>query len=379
MKRLIVILLSLTLLCACVPTPEVEPIAQHAEAPKTEGITAEQFEVPTHIELPAKGSGICSVAFDAAVDVPNGALFGISEARQHSFSDEELTALMRVFLNDDMPVPAFSARSADVSYVDDGQGGSFGVSREQFIWFRDKTRYIMQLSGMDASEKRKAQTPEIAREDAEREVAALLKRMGLERFGIADAFTEPCAFMILDMPDGWGWRFICVPVIGNVPCVYADGISFSRNTPPSIGAPWEYERIEIAVREGGVAQFAWQFPAEYGEPAADGNMAPFETIVNNAQKQLLYMKAAYDFDTDLDTDKVVTVITVDSVRLIRGTVQIKDRFDVGQNIPLWEIGYTEQYMKQDPVHLSICINAYDGTYVEPRMTYKCIMETFGNQ
>lgn len=69
MKRIIILCLSLALLLACVPTPEVEPIAQHAEVPKIEGITAEQFEVPTHIELPAKGSGICSVAFLSLIHI----------------------------------------------------------------------------------------------------------------------------------------------------------------------------------------------------------------------------------------------------------------------------------------------------------------------
>lgn len=379
MKRIMILCLSLALLAACQPTPEVEPIAQRGEPPKAEEIAPEAFEAPAHVSLPAKGSGICSVTFDADVSVPDGAQFGVSEAAQHFFSDEELTTMMRVFLPDDAPVPAFAAKNGDIFYVDDGQGGSFGLSREQFIWFRDKTRYTIELSGLDESEKRKAKTPEISREEAEREVSSLLLRLGLDRYGINDTYTEPCAFMIMDKPDAWGWRFVCVPVIGNLPCVYADGITFSRNTPPSIGAPWEYERILIDVREGGVAQFAWQIPAEYGEPAESGTMVPFNTIVENAQKQLLYMNAVYDFDTDISTDGTVTTITVDSIRLIRGTVQVKDRFDVGQNIPLWEIGYTERYKKQEPVHLSICINAYDGTYVEPRMTYKSIMETFGNQ
>ena len=426
MKRLPAILLSLSLLLACVPTPEEEPIAQRdSDAEETVPFIA--LDLPEHITADARELGAAYPTIDADVVTPEHAAFGVSEVREGRFDRETVTVLLQFFADGrplyrcweddkaevyqklldfetiadetnemDMMMlqylrEAFESAPLEVEhipyslediapsetlcsmYAAGEDGKSFlSYTDTQILYSRDSTLDFTPESGIAPEDPIDRQTPRISREEAEKAAKALIEALHIEHVGLLTDQTEECAFFRLNRTVEWGYRFLFTPQIGNIPCCYSDGWTVIESAPPSVGAPWSNERIEVYVGQDGVMKFVWQSPAMYAEPDARDAFVPFDRMLTLFENQLLYMYSVQATQVQGLTD-VDFSVTVDRIRLMRGTIQKKDDFSVGLNIPLWEVRYTVTYLGKQGQPQCIYFDAADGTYVEPRVTYKDLM------
>lgn len=429
MKRIIILCLILSLFLACVPTPEKEPIAQKgSDTRKT--VPFASLDLPEHIHADAGELGDAHLSIDADVVLPENAAFGVSEVREGRFDRESVTKMLEYFAEGrplylcwednkaeiyqkllDFEAVAdeenemdmmllkylreafesapqevehipFSLETAEPSealcslYAEGADGKSFlSFTDTQFLYSRDSTVEVTPESGIAPEDPLERQTPRISRADAEKTAEELIEALHIEHVGLLEDQVEECVFFRMNRTVEWGYRFIFTPVIGNIPCCWLDSGVAIESIPPSVGAPWNCEWIDVYVGQGGVMKFVRSFPATYGEPDARDAFVLFDEMQNLVRNQLLYMYSANASQaqsiSNLDS-QIKLDVTVDRIKLIRGTIQKKDDRSVGLNVPLWEVRYTVRFQDGAELSQSICFDASDGTYVEPRLSYKDI-------
>ncbi|MBR4907038.1 MAG: hypothetical protein IKZ44_09360 [Clostridia bacterium] len=433
MKRLMILLLSLVLL-ACVPTPEQEPIAQK-ESNARETVPFASLDLPKHVTADAGELGGAHLTVDADVIVPDNAVYGVSEVHEGRFDRETVTKLLQYFAADrplylrweddkaeiyqklldfeaianeeiemDMMMlqylrEAFESAPQEVEHIPfslesvepaealcslyalGSDGKSFlSYTDTQFLYSRDSTLDFTPESGIAPEDPLERQTPRILREDAEKAAKDLIEALHIENVALLEDRTEECAFFRLNRTVEWGYRFVFTPRIGNIACCYSDQWTVIEAVPPSVGAPWNCEWIELYVGQDGVMKFVWSFPAAYGEPDVRDAFLSFDKMQDLIQRQLLYMYSTEasqaESISNLNSD-VMLDVKVDRIKLVRGTIQKKDDRSVGLNVPLWEVHYTVRYQDGTELSSSICFDASDGTYVEPRLSYKDLMVMTG--
>lgn len=426
MKRIIILCLSLALLLACVPTPEEEPIAQKDSDAKGT-VLFDALILNEHITADARELGAAYLTIDADVVVPENAVYGVSEVREGRFDRATITKLLEYFADDrqlylhwednkaeiyqelqgfetiadeanemDMMMlqylrEAFENAPMEVEHVPfalesvspsetlcslyavgENNKSFLSYTDTQFIYNRDRTLDVTAESGIYADDPLEQLTPRISREDAEKAARDLINALHIDHVGLLTDQVEGCAFFRLNRTVEWGYRFLFTPLIGNIPCGHSDSWTVIESVPPSVGAPWPDEWIEIYVGQDGVMKFAWSNPASYSEPDARDAFVPFDKMLKLFQNQLLYMYSAQATQVQGLTDADFSV-TVDRIKLMRGTIQKKDDFSVGLNVPLWEVRYNVTYRGKRAQPQCIYFDAADGTYVEPRVTYKDLM------
>ncbi len=426
MKRLLMILFAFALLLACVPTPEEAPIAQKdAEAGET--VPFASLSIPEHIAVDAGELGIANLTVDADVILPENAVYGVSEVRERRFDRETVTRLLEYFADgrplyrcweDDkaevyqklldfeaiadetnemdmmmlqylreafetapmevehVPFPLESVEPSEALcslYASGEDGKSFlSYTDTQILFSRDSTLDVTAESGIAPDDPLERLTPRISREEAEKAARDLIDALHIDHVGLLEDRVEGCAFFRLNRTVEWGYRFVFTPLIGNIPCGHSDSWTVIESVPPSVGAPWPDEWIEIYVGQDGVMKFAWSNPASYSEPDARDAFVPFDKMLKLFENQLLYMYAAQETDVK-GISEVSKPITIDQIRLVRGTIQKKDDRSVGLNVPLWAVRYTMQDSNNQTFSQCIYFDASDGTYVEPRVTYTALM------
>ena len=426
MKRIIIFCLICALLLACQPTPEEEPIAQKG-SDQRETIPFASLSIPEHITVDASELGSAALLIDADVILPKDASFGVSEVHKGQFDCETVTAFLQYFAagrplylyweddkaevyqklldfeavaneEDEMDMMLlqylretfenaplevehipFSLESVEPKetlcslYAKGSDGKSFlSYTDTQLIYNRDSTIDVTPESGIAPDDPLERLTPRISREDAEKAARDLIDAMHIDHVGLMTDQVEGCAFFRLNRTVEWGYRFLFTPLIENIPCDHSDSWTVIESVPPSVGAPWPDEWIEIYVGQDGVMKFAWSNPAAYSEPDARDAFVPFDRMLKLFENQLLYMYAAQEMDVK-GISEVSKPITIDQIRLVRGTIQKKDDRSVGLNVPLWAVRYTMQDSNNQAFSQCIYFDASDGTYVEPRVTYKDLM------
>ena len=426
MKRIIILCLICALLLACVPTPEEEPIAQKDSDVKGT-VLFDALILNEHITADARELGAAYLTIDADVVVPENAVFGLSEVREGRFDRETVTKLLQFFAdgrplyryweddkaevyqklldfeaiaNEEVEMDmmmlqylreAFENAPMEVEHVPfalesvspsetlcslyavgENDKSFLSYTDTQLIFSRDSSLDVTPESGIDPEDPLERQTPRISREDAEKAAGDLIDALHIDHVGLLADQVEECAFFRLNRTVEWGYRFLFTPRIGNIPCGHSDSWTVIESVPPSVGAPWPDEWIEVYVGQDGVMKFAWSNPAVYSEPDARNAFVPFDKMLKLFQNQLLYMYSAQAAQVQGLTDADFSV-TVDRIKLMRGTIQKKDDFSVGLNVPLWEVRYTVTYRGKRAQPQCIYFDAADGTYVEPRVTYKDLM------
>lgn len=435
MKRIIILFLFLSLL-ACVPTPKTEPIAQK-ESDTSEAVPFASLAIPAHITTDASELGGASVTIDADVVLPENAAFGVSEVREGRFDRETVTKLLEYFAdgrplyhqweddkaevyrklldfeaiaNEEVEMDmmmleylreAFADAAQEVEhipfsldrvdpsetlcclYAEGNDGISFlSYTDTQFLYGRDSTVDVTPESGIYPDDPLKRQTPRISRDDAEKAAWDLLAALQIDQVGLLTDQVEECVFSRMNRNVECGYRFIFTPMIGNIACCCSDQWEVIESAPPSVGALWNSEWIEIDVGQDGVMKFVWSFPATYKEPDARDAFLSFDQMQKRIENQLLYLYSAKASEaqsvSNLKSDIAIDV-TVDRIRLTRGTIQKKDDRSVGLNVPLWEVHFTVHFQSDPDYSLRIYFDASDGTYVEPRLTYKDLLTMTSQQ
>ena len=426
MKRIIILCLILSLLLACVPTPETEPIAQK-DSDVQNAVSFTSLSIPKHITADAVDLGIANLSVDADIILPDNAVYGVSEVREGRFDRATVTKLLEYFADGrqlylhwednkaeiyqelqgfetiadeanetDMMLlqylrEAFENAPMEVEHVPfalesvspsetlcslyavgENNKSFLSYTDTQFIYNRDRTLDVTAESEIYAGDPLERLTPRISREDAEKAARDMIDALHIDHVGLLTDQVEGCAFFRLNRTVEWGYRFLFTPLIGNIPCGHSDSWTVIESVPPSVGAPWPDEWIEIYVGQDGVMKFAWSNPASYSEPDARDAFVPFDKMLKLFENQLLYMYAAQETDVK-GISEVSKPITIDQIRLVRGTIQKKDDRSVGLNVPLWAVRYTMQDSNNQVFSQCIYFDAFDGTYVEPRVTYKDLM------
>ncbi len=425
MKKCILVILITQLLVACVPTPETEPIVQHENRRNT--IPFDSLQIEKHIARDPVVLGKATVCIDADVYLPAEGDFGTVETEQHPFSKETVEKILRYFAHeqplyyawekskeeafqdlvdfqaiatdaesDQMKleylkeqfesaplevehIPFSSAEDIDLSsglniFSGGSEQGYFLFSPELLSYNRDRTLTIQPEKAWDPEDVLERSAPSISRKDAEQIAIKTVSDLGIDSFTLLKDWTSECVISRLNRTVEWGYRLIFTPKIGNIPCLYADSAAMWQRALPSIAAPWRYETITVYVGQRGIMGFVWAQPAVYHDSDGKDAFLPFDEMLDLMQNQLLYIFSA---GTEIEISKESTYsVTVDQIKLVRGTIQRKDDFTVGENVPLWEIRFTMllAYTPSETHYLYFV--ASDGTYVEPRFTYQEIESVY---
>ena len=424
MKRIVLLCLTALFLCACVPTPETEPIVQHENRRNTISFESLSLQIENHISRDPVVLGQASVRIDADVYLPTEGDFGTVETEQRPFSKETVQKVLHYFAHeqplyyaweeskeeafqnlvdfqaivtdaesDQMKLEylkeQFESAPAEVEHIPfyldredidlsgglhifsgDTEQGYFLFSPELLSYNIDRTLTIQPEKAWDPEDVLERSAPSISRKDAEQIAIKTVSDLGIDSFALLEDMTSECVISRLNRTVEWGYRLIFTPKIGNIPCLYADSAAMWQRALPSITAPWRYETITVYVGQRGVMGFVWAQPAVYHTSDGKDAFLPFDEMLDLMQNQLLYIFSA---GTEIEISKESTYsVTVDQIKLVRGTIQRKDVFTVGENVPLWEIRFTVWLTDTPSETHNLYFLASDGTYVEPRFTYQDI-------
>ena len=206
MKRFLTILLSLIMLCACVPTPEEDVVVNKTETSLSESVSDEAVQkilqaVPTHWDASfSYRDGTASVSVDAAIDVPKTDRFPIVEVAPAAI-DPQIAAQLLYQL-----IPGGAIRISD-------HGGQAYSLEDVDQWIEEVKQNLAHTNEMifDSDAERDAyidaQNAELERLFSMRESAVsgtvtllkdyeLLNRYGMMECRVLDADGRECANLL---------------------------------------------------------------------------------------------------------------------------------------------------------------------------------------
>ncbi|MBQ1631245.1 MAG: hypothetical protein II049_00325 [Clostridia bacterium] len=427
MKRIIILCLILSLLLACVPTPEEEYIVTHGDnRPPTEAEVSDEavgnpISVPAHASLNADPTEHVSVVVDADVAFDPNALHPILEAEALDFTqDSVFSALLSQVGSgaklyekwEDSKAEVGERLSAAMQY--DGQLGelvdpdiSIKLLQDQFNSAPEtpekipvsklecgKNYYLEQSDGtisllvvnfesnsimigrdirddywtedfIGPNDPIVLSDPEISETDARAKAEAFMKALGVE----CDCLVETqrgFSTRYYELSEML-WRFTFVRSIDGTPSLSRPkSFMTSPDTPSSVGAPWSIESAWVYVGKDGVVCANFQGLTKImGITVKNAQLCEFDKVLDMAVRQIGYLH-------DGATDKPHHTYTVTNINLCYGMQAKKDDLSVGVYQPMWEVTYVDA---EDPdAQPSILyISALTGGHVEPRLTVQTLM------
>lgn len=98
MKRIFLLLLSLVLLLACVPTPDHEAVVNKSDNAMQQALTAPKsdagrYEAPSRWEETIELNNL-SIKFDADIELPDGDVYPVQTIQRHDFTPEDVLTLL---------------------------------------------------------------------------------------------------------------------------------------------------------------------------------------------------------------------------------------------------------------------------------------------
>lgn len=137
----------------------------------------------------------------------------------------------------------------------------------------------------------------------------------------------------------------------------------------TLGAPWQPEGVYLAVGSDGVIYAACDGLSRTSQVLEEESaLCDFERITDRIVEQLGFQFAGRTIDGN--GNPIMNNLQVSNIELIYALVCQKDHVDIGVYIPVWEITY---YWNDDPVRQQLYLSALDGGTVEPRMTWKDLL------
>ena len=189
----------------------------------------------------------------------------------------------------------------------------------------------------------------------------------------------------------WAYCMQCQRTYRDV--TIAAGVPGTTRTDEMYTINWEYETMTVIIDDEGIASVRWTEPLTVTEPISDSsNLLSFEKISEIAERMLRVIYLQYT-DASQDTDRR-TEIAVDirdvKLELIRVREQNSGGKKYGVLVPVWvfygDIVETEYYNNEKDVGYStygcgsfceyregdeivLCINAIDGSIIDPLLGY----------
>ncbi|MEG0630610.1 MAG: DUF6034 family protein [Christensenellaceae bacterium] len=423
-------------LSACQPTPEKEVIVGKNDATQytpakndaqgesqTSQANFVPIEAPEHITEEAVEFTNISVAMDADVVVPDATAYPITEVTKKIFSDEyvlqkikelsgndvlykewtlnkdellqkltqakqninidgvtqeSIDVLQKQYENAPATVtnPAFNISDYEIgeyyncfAKTKEGKVAYFMVEKggNNFSYNKNQDEIVIPMSISEEGGWEHPKVPNTSEEDAYKIAIECMNYMGadLKLFS-----TELCSITENGINKSTGFMFAFTREISGMQSnIDLSSFYMNPNSMHSVGAPWEPEIFKTLVDENGIHSIMWNGASEIGTTVANTvQLESFDMIKQRTMDQLKFNYAT-EMSEYLKIDFLITKFD-----LGLSMIAVSDRSDAGNYIPTWcvtfenkdETGHT--YIKQ------IMFNAIDGSYVEPRITNKKLME-----
>lgn len=189
----------------------------------------------------------------------------------------------------------------------------------------------------------------------------------------ASYVEKACAYHYLKVQsvESKGWRVVFTRTSNGLPSIYVDGAClWNTSDAPALGAPWDQEVIFVTVDEAGVYSFDWRGAGKQKKVLVENaDLLPFEDILERAEKQLMYQHLPQN------NEKADYSISVKEIRLDSALVNVANEANIGRMIPVWDFYYDvvcEANGTTAADSYVLTLNAFDGRYIEPRITKTAI-------
>lgn len=195
----------------------------------------------------------------------------------------------------------------------------------------------------------------------------------VEELGLTDlkllSSEKICSFDRSEI-ESKGWDFIFTRDNSGLQSYFAfDTITFGgKDVPmPTHCCPWEQEVLLLSIDQDGVLCFDLRNYTKFTNVLFKNvEILPWDEIQQSIEKQLYYQHAYSSSKCDK------TSIMVEEIILRSATINVINEMNVGRAVPVWHVKYrvvaslgTNTWSYMD----SLFINAIDGSYVEPRISY----------
>ena len=418
-------------LCGCQPTPVKEAVVnKQRDYLLGNGQAGNNFEgIPEHISDSKNVNGL-RLDFEADVKTPNLEKYSVVEVERNNMTDddffnlanyfapsaelyeevvlnkqqvmERILTLQRVAENEGEGIQAVLSgyqdklktapedarpllKPFDIQGVPDGRRfrvfsindehntfSSFLGTRNgnQFLYKRDYAATIMREEYFDDTDIEHLKDFEgafpISFEEGLQIAEQVVQELKLDNLAFSYG-DKACVYYDDFVLGEKGWEFIFTRENNGLPSYYVDGGQIWNSQMPELTAPWGQECLFIFVDEEGLYRFDWRGAAKQTAVLTeDVALLPFNEILARAEQQLMYQHIPL-----LENENTDASIYIYEIRLASVLVNVPGRPEAGRDIPAWDFLY-ELRIKDGATEVHetyiTCINAIDGSYIEPRVT-----------
>jgi hypothetical protein len=170
-----------------------------------------------------------------------------------------------------------------------------------------------------------------------------------------------------------GWLFTYTQMYNGI--IFYDmgkNVRYSYEYLPVSGAPWPQEKIQIYIDDSGIGYFNWEGASEFSEVIADNiELMPFDELIKKITLQIENLYALSG------SEAAPFHIDINNIRLGYALLSISGEDNFGQLVPAWFVSFSYGYENDDIGKDELVFCAYDGSYIEPRLTVGMLNEIVG--
>ncbi|MDD5017043.1 MAG: DUF6034 family protein [Eubacteriales bacterium] len=190
-----------------------------------------------------------------------------------------------------------------------------------------------------------------------------MELMNDEETGIYDDVVAPAA--------NYAYKIECNRVVeGNPVAMINGGTYLNQEGLMEYSRQWLYEELEFLVNDSGIISMVWSAPLEIGEvKVQDSALLPFSDIQSTFEKM---MRITYEAQAK---DMENLACNISNVRLEMMRIDEQGSIENGLLVPAWNFygtddrTYTEGEANKSVYQVLLCINAIDGSAIDPHKGY----------
>lgn len=247
---------------------------------------------------------------------------------------------------------------------------TFATEYNEFVYQRNMDQEYRLKSDVTDEEWSAPREPDISQDKAYEQALDYKDKLGadLELYS-----AEPCSAFTGAGVDSTGWSFLFTREQSGLQKIYqSDFLYLNPASLPSYAAPWGQELLKIIIDDSGLCYMNYQ-----GASNIDKTISPtvqledFDIIKENVTNQL---NSIYGVQTNGEGEGLDIKIT--KFALGMDLLAVKDQPDIGQYIPTWRVSFEFNWRNDSEVFdRENIFDAIDGTYIEPRVTTKDLMDS----
>jgi hypothetical protein len=126
------------------------------------------------------------------------------------------------------------------------------------------------------------------------------------------------------------------------------------------------------IDDSGIGYFNWEGASEFSEVIADNiELMPFNELIKKITLQIENLYALSG------SEAAPFHIDINNIRLGYALLSISGEDNFGQLVPAWFVSFSYGYENDDIGKDELVFCAYDGSYIEPRLTVGMLNEIVG--